>query len=130
MDVERLNKLVEKGIIEKVKVEIEGEEGKRVFARIGRQRKTRGFIAFRDQEGRLFAQAEDCIIQVLDEETGLCVYNTKGGYFHHLRLELGAKVGIFPKEFIQKLASLTLKEGEIMGFIGDAPVYFGGCITI
>jgi len=131
VDIERLKKMVEKGIIEKVKVEIEGEEGKRVYARIGRQRRARGFISFKDQNGQLFAQAEDCIIQVLDRETGLSVYNTKGGYFHHLDFRLGAKLGVFPKDFIERLEKLTLKEGELMGLAGGSiPVYFGGCITI
>lgn len=130
-DREKIKKLVEKGVFERVKVEIEGEEGKTIYAKIGKQRKARGFIAFKDQNGQLFAQAEDCIIQVLDRETGLSIYNTKGGYFHHLDIRLGAKLGVFPKDFIERLEKLTLKEGELMGLAGGSiPVYFGGCITI
>jgi len=127
---EKIRKLVESGKIERVKVEIEGEDRKTIYARIGRQRKSRGFIAFKDQNGTLFMQAEDCIIQVLDKETGLCIYNTKGGYFVHLDRRMGAKLGIFPREFIEMAEKLTIKEGELMGFVGSSPVYFMGCLTI
>jgi len=104
--------------------------GKKVFAKIGRQRKPRIFISFRDNKGQIYAQAEDAIIEVLDEETGLCIYNLNGGYFPYLRPELGAKIGIFPKKFIEILKSTEIKPGEELADLGGCKVYFGGCITI
>lgn len=57
VESEELKELLEK--VERVKVEVVGVEGKRVIAKIGRQKKPRGFISFRDQHGRLYAQGDN-----------------------------------------------------------------------
>ena len=122
-----------KGLSEKdgyIKVEVLGVEGKRVVAKIGNQRKPRKFIAFRTDKGEILAQGDNTILKILDEETGLAIYNTKGEFFFHLRPSAGAKLGKFPRDFVDALKKALVKEGEVIGHIGGAPVVFGGAVSI
>lgn len=116
-----------------LKVEVLGIKGKWVTAKIGRQRKARDFIAFKDDKGNIIAQGDDCIFQI-NPETREAVYNLKGGYFPHLSPLLGAKAGKVPQEFIDALEKVLWNEGDLIGVLpkdlGSSPVFFGGCKTI
>ncbi len=127
-----LKELAEK--VDFVKVEILGIEGRRVIAKIGNQRKPRKLLALRTDEGEILAQGDSTILKILDEETGLAIYNTRGEFFFHLHPSAGARFGRFPREFVDALRSTLIEEGEIIGhlpeYLGGSPVYFGGCKSI
>jgi len=119
--------------VRELKVEVLGTRGKWIIAKIGRQRKPRELIAFKDDKGNIIVQGDDCILQI-NPETREAVYNLKGGYLPYLRTVLGAKVAKVPQEFIDTLKKIVYREGELIGVLpkelGSSPVIFGGCKTI
>jgi len=116
-----------------VDVKVLGVEGKRVVAKIGKQRKPRGFIAYFVDDGTLIAQDDGTILQFVDLDNNVAIYNTKGEYFFHLDPKMGAKIGRFPDEFVEALKSVIYQEGEVIGKLpdelGGSVVVFGGAKT-
>ena len=104
-------------------------QNKRILVKIGRMRKPDSLIVIMTDKGNIIAQGERCIIKI-DPSTGKGVYNTKGSLFVHLNPLLGAKTARFSQDFINSLLEVETRQGELIGFLEGAPVFYDGIYEI
>jgi len=96
----------------------EGMFGKEIIVKMPRWRKAR-YCSVMEFEGNKIVLQGDKFIMMVDADTGEAIYNTKGSYFPHLSNLFGAKKGKVSQEFIEKIKSVMVKDGALMGVMPD-----------
>ena len=117
-------------MMSEVKVKVVGIEdglfGKNVVIKMPRWRKARECSVLEVEDNKILIQG-DKFIMLVDVESGDAVYNTKGEYFLYLNPALGAKKGKVSREFIDKVMSVMVREGDTIGIMPDgSKVVYGG----
>jgi hypothetical protein len=97
---------------------------KHITAKLGNMRKPQEFIVY-PGEGDLIVQSDKSIGK-FNRETGKGVLNTRGAYFPHLTMILGAKEYQFPMEFVIACVLAQPEKGDLIGSSPiTGPVYIG-----
>ena len=97
----------------------------RITAKLGNMRKEQDFICQKTDKGNYLVQS-DKSIGMFDSE-GKGILNTRGHYFPHLSVQLGAQPFQFPAWFVAQVKEFYPEVGELIGESPETgPVYYAG----